>query len=337
MAYDSRIADPQTGRYQRLTPRGAALSAELVRLTGPDWGPGTTIDSNFWTIFNNGAGSGVALSGGVVTLTSGTANNGEGNFTSVRKARYVTTLTNYYHACANLSATGGANTTRIFGPFTYAAAPAVQDGFYFSYNGTTSTLSVNAVNAGGAATSVASGSFNGEVTSYTLDANMHVFDIMYNMSAVYFIIDNVLIHKMAPTTAPLSSTMTLQCSAACFNSASGTVSAGLVIWENTIMRCGSTTCRPQSAYIFSGGNGNVLLKRGAGTLQRLVLNNPGTNTNTLSIYDGLDATGTLKAVITNVSTSGAVGAFTEFNMDFYTGLFMVAATGTASVWTVIYD
>ncbi len=136
-------------------------------------------DANFWTLSNTGTGSGANIgstTAGVATLTSGTANSGNGQIISVKTAQFIVGSPHRYLGFVRLTATAVANTTRSWGAFTVSAAATPADGFYFSVNGT-GVLSVNSIK-GGSVTSVASGSFNGTISQFATDTNTHTYEII---------------------------------------------------------------------------------------------------------------------------------------------------------------
>lgn len=79
-------------------------------------------------------------------------------------------------------------------------------------------------------------------------------------------------------------------------------------------------------------NGTTLVRTGPGVLHGISINTKGASSNTIKIYDGLTAGGTLKATIDSTITTGPW----MFDMDFITGLTIVIATGTAADITVLW-
>lgn len=328
MSYFQRVfpSDRQIQKDWRINPIGSGMVEEFTRLIGTMFG--STIDTNFWTATNNGTASASGVASGIATLTSGTSNSGHGSIKTVRPARFVFVNPNMVRIAARITATNVANNTRRWGAFTATVAnpPVPQEGFSFEYTGT--TLSVCRY-VGASQTKIDSGSFNGEVASYTLDTNVHAFEILYFVMGVWFFIDGVLIHKFAPTTAGIAGAFDFPVMASSVNSAGGTSSAVLEVWAGSIFRQGKLETMP--AYFHFTTAASTLLKRGAGSLHRITLNNP---TGTLiTIYDGIDATG---AVIGIVNTPATANPMTlDYHIQFFTGLFMVT-TGT---WdgTIVYE
>lgn len=326
--------DSQSNRYQQISPNNEAIVEETTRLLGGTFR--TAIDTNFWTFANNGAASAAGVSNYVATLTSGTANSGYGYFTSVGLARYLFSDSNVCRIAARLVSTGGAGTTRLWGVINFTGSPpALSDGFYFSYDGSSSTLSVNSISGGVVTNAINSGSFNGQTASYTVDTNVHFYEIVYDISGAWFYVDGVLLHTMTPTTVQLSQNMTLGLTALCQNSLSGTTSASLEIWTTAVIRLGQSNPHPSTAHINSLGT--TTLKLGPGSFHRLIINTPGSNNNTLTIYDNTTNSGKIVAVVNGTATSGATVASLDYEADFFIGLTIVNANGSSGDYTFVYE
>lgn len=328
--------DNQIPKIQRISPIGGALVEQTTRLVGANFG--SAIDTNFWTAANNGAASASGVASGIATLVSGTANNGYGNITSTRKARFLFANPNMYRGAIRVTAANVANCTRRFGAFTPAANPynTPTNGFGFEISAT-GVLSCKTWSNGSVANAVNSGSFNGQVTAYTIDTNVHAYEIIYFVMEVWFFVDGVLLHKFTPTTAVLTQDLVLPITTTIFNSAGGTTSGTMEFWASSILRFGKELTRPRSARIST--NATTVLKIGAGTIHSVVLNNSPTVNHTLTIYDNTAASGTILNVFTaSASQIPFEITFSPLGLDFYTGLTLVTATGaTPGDWLVIYD
>ncbi len=296
---------------------------------------GTTTDTNFWTTAHSGAGS-VADTGattlGVATLVSGTVNSGYGSLQSVRVSRFVFGNQVRFRGLICVPTVVEANSTRAWGAVTLSTV-APQDGFFFSLSGA-GVLSVNwAYN--GSVTSVASGSFNGLVSKYTVDTNVHVYEIQYFMASAQFFIDGVLIHSIVPSTAQLVSTFHLPVSAWSANSASGTTSATLQVFASTIHRLGQVDTATKSYYSAAISAGTVL-KYGPGLVHDIIIGSP-TAGYTITLYDNTAGNGTVLWASGTISSGGNPSPFALHfgSMPFYTGLTLVS-TGTSS-FTVMYE
>jgi len=325
-----RLNDGQTGRQARINPGSGALSVDqTIRLIGPQF-VGSTIDDNFWTLANNGTASGGALANGLVTLTSGTDNSGSGSLTSVQHARFLFVNPNEFRMITRVTDTTVADCTRRWGAIDVTAGTpwTLNNGFYFSLDGA-GALSVNYKTAGTGATSVASGAFNGDVTTYTVDTNAHAYEILYFEAKIWFVIDTVLIHSVPATTAKLTNDFNLHIGAESVNSGSGTTSGVLEVFASSILRIGSPSTVPICSNITT--NSTNILKRSSGRLHRITVNDFG-NANTITVYDNSAASGVIMATIGSTNE----GPF-EFDCEFQTGLTIVQSGGTASDITVVYD
>ncbi len=313
----------QFGFYGSFTPLRDLKTIEPYRLVGSVFS--TSNDPQFWTLSNSGTASAATINV-IATLTSGTSNNGYGQITSVRSGRFVFANPNQFRCLARVTNTTVSGCSRRWGAFTVSTTTP-QNGFYFELSGT-GNLSVNCV-AGGVITSVASGSFNGDINSYTMDTNVHAYEIIYLLANVYFYIDNVLVHTFTPTTSMISNTFTLPCTATSVNSGTGTTSGVIEVWALTILRLGKE--QTESKYTHISTATTTVLKIGSGTLHSIIANNP-TNNN-ITIYDNTAGSGTIIGIIN--PGSSAVPFQLSYNTPFFTGLTIVTA-GSPDL-TVTYE
>lgn len=329
---DIHLLEPGTGFHTRMTPLGDLRSVNPFRLVGS--GFDTAIDIRFWTVTNSGAGSAAGVANSIATLTSGTANSGYGQIQTVRKARFIFAHPHQFRAAIRLPDTTEANNTREFGPFNTSAAVTPSDGFAFSFDAA-GALTLKAYKNGSVSYSEVSGNFNGEVSSYTIDTNVHVFEIQYFVMGAWFWIDGVLIHKFTPTTTPFANTLTTNATAFSRNSAGGTESADLEVWAMNIVRLGRDITHPMYYYHAAGTTAGVTLKVGAGNIHHAIVSQI-SNNSVVTLYDSTSASGTV------IWTSGAMTAnampYTlEFdNIGFNTGL-TFAVTGAACSLVWVYE
>lgn len=308
------------GRRGEFTQVRDLRIAEQFRIAGSQF-IGTTIDTNFWTSTVSGAAAANTQATGLLTAAGGTDNAGHAMLRSARTARFIFANPMVWRGALRAPTVVVANSVRTWGVFTHTAG-VPQNGFYFSLSAA-GVLSV--VRATGASpTAVASGSFNGEVTSYTLDTNVHAFEIHYFVMQVQFYIDDVLIHTLTPTTAALEATaLNLPI---CFGVLNTAASAGATLqcWATNTSRLGREQTSPRS-YRQSGTTAGVVLKYGPGQLHQVNVSAVSNNA-TITLYDNTAASGTV------LWTSGAMGTnTTPFTVDlheipFETGLTIVIAT-----------
>lgn len=294
---------------------------------------GTNIDTNFWTATTDAdVSSTVTQATSLMTLASGTANSGYANVVSVRPGRFIFAHPMLWRGAVRVTSAAVTLNTRRWGAFTTSGTPpAPQEGFYFEVSaaGVLSVVSCT----GGTPNAVSSGSFNGEVSSYTLDTNVHAYEITYFVMGAWFSIDGVLIHTFTPTTAKLAA-MDLNIQVTSVNGASGTTSGVVELWASTLMRLGRDVTLPRSATFTATTAGNTL-KIGPGTVHALSVSSVGANS-AITVYDNTAASGT------TLWASGAMGATTQpFDVDlhnspFYTGLTIVIATSNCNL-TVLYE
>ncbi len=329
------LRDPQILRQMRINPGSGSLIADsTTRLVGTMFA--ATLDTNFWTVANNGTASAAGVGSGIVTLTSGTSNSGYGDIISVRHGRFLFVNPNLFRMAARLTAATVTNCTRIVGACDVTAGnpPTLNNGFYFAYDAA-GVLSVNHKVTGSAAVSVASGDFNGEVTTFAADTNVHAYEILYFVMAAWFFIDGILIHKFTPTTAILDDDLNVHCFAEVFNSAGGTTSGSLEVWASSILRLGKELTRPTYKNANSNSASAVICKYGPGTLHSIIVNKAGNTSNSLTLYDNT----TNSAPVIGVYDTNQVreSQFGPTGLDFQNGLTYVLNSGTAADVTIIYD
>jgi hypothetical protein len=314
-----------------MNPLGHLSVQQPFRLVGTTFGAST--DTNFWTAATTGAGSSAATASGITTLASGTANNGYGQFQSTRSARFLFAHAHLFRAAIRVSTVAVALNTRRWGAFTTTATTTPSNGVYFELSAA-GVLSCVCCSAG-TPNAVASGSFNGGVvTSYTVDTNVHAYEIIHYTMGAWFFIDGVLIHRFTPTTAVLYQTLTTPVTFTSINGAAGVTSGPLECWNAMILRLGRDATEHRHFYQ-SGTVAAQVLKIGAGNLDRIAVSGVAVNS-AITLYDNTAASGTV------LWASGAMGATTQpfgvdlGNIPFFTGLTLTIATASSTV-TVMYE
>jgi hypothetical protein len=308
----------------RSGPLGTLDVDQPYRLVGAAF-TGTTIDTTFWTATSGGTGASVsAATPGIVILTSGTAAAGYANFTTIRTARFIFAHPHKFRCFVRLTAAIVANSTRRWGAFTAAGGPPTVpvDGFWFEQTAA-GVLTVNCRNNSGTITTVSSGAFNGNISTYVVDTNTHAYEIIYFLGSATYFIDNELVHTFRPTTTMLSSTFTLPVQ---FQSTSSAIASSAVmeVWAGMILRLG----RESSAPIWvnrAGAIAATVIKSGPGILKSLSVNSDGIN-GTIILYDALTATNPIMTITAN----NMVPTVWNLDLPFYTGL-TYALTGAQDV------
>ena len=69
------------------------------------------------------------------------------------------------------------------------------------------------------------------------------------------------------------------------------------------------------------GAGSTLIKTGSGWLSSININTPATSSATLTVYDGVDASGSVLGILDISKQAGTTGGFSPW--PFQTGLFVV--------------
>lgn len=308
------------------TPMGEMRMVEPFRLVGATF-EGTTIDPNFWVTSATGTGAAIAQGNAQLLFTSGTGSGAVVTAYTNRRARYVGGSAMRYRTVRQLDA-GTANNKRRFGVGWGASMPTVTDGAYFQLSGTIFSV---VTCKGGVETVVSSGSFNGTLgATYTPGTGVLTYEIYWTNSKVYFVIGGILLHTVSATSATWANTMNFHAFADSVNSGTAT-SVTMATRVATIYRLGKAETAPKT-YYQHGANAGAVLKYGPGRLKRVIVN-ASSNSTTFSLYDN---TTNSNPIALSTFPSSAVPTSIDYDLDFYTGLYLVTA-GTATDLLVIYE
>lgn len=314
------------------TPMRDMKIVEPVRLVGTTFA--SAIDTNFWTATNTGAASASGVANAIATISSGTANNGFGKLQSVRVARFQFAHPLLWRGAVRLNATTVAQNTAYWGPFS-ESSQAPQNGPYFSVS-PTGVLSLNMA-SGGSVTSIASGSFNGDVSELATDTNVHAYEIVYFTMGAWFYVDNVLLHKFTPTTAVLYQSLETPITIMSVNSGSGTTNRTIECWNASIIKWGRHLTAPASKTQV-GTTAGVTWKSGPGIVHAIAISGITTGS-TVTLYDNTAASGTVlwtSGSQTIASQSNNLPYSIPMELPFYTGLTLVIS-GAAANATISYE
>ena len=306
------------------SPLNELLQHSPLRLVGQGF-TGTTLDTVAWSTSASGSGAVTLTGDSTATLTTGATANSSINLSSTRAARFMFGYANMFRAVVSTGDAGTANNVRSIG------VDNGTDGLGFTWNGTAFGIYYknNSV-----VTNITSG-FNGDLgTTYTWSTTPRALEIVYFTTGFWFFVDDQLLHTIALSTlsAPLTQSLSLPLAASNTNSGGSTTNLTLKIWNQTVFRLGNEYQRPKYANITT--NTTTTLKLGAGTLRKIIINTNGSTNNTATIYDNTTGSGTKIGTIT---TSTAVGGTFEYDLDFFAGLTIVTANGSAANLTVVYD
>lgn len=313
---DVQLID-EYGWESELTPQGEVRTVAPFRLVGAQF-TGNTVDSNFWTA-SAGTGGTVSQANQLLTLATGVTDDNDVSVTSVRKARYIGGSSNRFRGNFAFGDTGVAGNVRRFGAYD------ANDGFFIELNGTNIRFGIRKAAAD---TIIAQASWNVN-TTFTIDTNIHTYEIYWTNKSVWFNIDDSLKHKASATTAPLVGNLVLPIKMENNNGAGLASNKNLYVANAVIHRLGLEHTLPMAKYV--SGATSAVLKYGGGKVQRIIFT-PGANNNTLILYDNTSGTTELLKV---TGQTGVTYAF-EANAPFYTGLFY-SMTGANSSATIIYE
>lgn len=312
----NQIIDQQTGKSTAVTPIRELKTTSAVRLIGTSFNG--TKDTNFWT--ETVTGSGAITSSGQISMVTGTTANSTAKYVTVRSARFVPSSANQFRGVVRFTTAGTLKNLRRVGAYD------ANNGFFFQLSGTTFSVGSRKSTVD---TLVNSGSFNGASTSYTLDTNVHRFNIDYTNLSAQFYIDDVLIHTISSTTDPSVITLTLPITFENNNSDGGVANVTLDIRVANIVRLGNLSTQPTSKFQ-SGTTAGLVLKYGAGNIHGLIVSAI-INNSVITLYDNTAASGTV------IWASGAMGAQTQpFGLEFHdisfsTGLTLVISAANCNV------
>jgi hypothetical protein len=309
------------GFLLRGTSFGNLRTVSPVRLAGATFS-GSSVSTLFYTTTVVGSGT-VTQGNQAQTLATGVTANSSAEIMTTAVARYVGETPNQLVSAIQLGDTGTTNNVRRWGAYNGT------DGTYYKLSGT--TLSVCTV-AGGVETAVASSSWNRSTTVPTL-TSLNVFEILYTVLNVYFVINGVLAHIASFPSAPWTYNLHFPTFMDNTNSGGSTTNVTMSSRGLLIERLGHFETQPRFYHIT--GAATSTLKGGPGVLQKVIIGTAATTgTSSLTVYDSTTGSGTVITVITLPNSASAVSL--QFDLPFNIGLTIVSA-GSAWDVTVIYE
>jgi hypothetical protein len=298
------------GNLVKISPQGGLRTTPACKLIGASFN-GTTIDANFWAFTGSAGGTGVQT-GGQYELRTNTTANALTALQSVRTSRYINGCSNVCRILADYGGAGVLKNTKRWGVFT-GTANAPTDGAMFELINTVPSI---ATYKAGTPTRVTNGNFNGEygTTINAIPSGCQTFEIVYTNKVVWFMFNNLLVHKIDATADTWADTMSLPLRAENNNTDSGVVDTSLKIRSFSVYRYGDALARPQWKNQVGAVTASIL-KRGPGTLHRVCINTS-PNGAIVTLYDALTATNPICVI--NPATD--YSAVMVYELDFYTGL-----------------
>lgn len=307
-----------------VTPMSELKTTTSYRLAGVAIS-GSTVDTNFWQSTATGSGN-VTQSNGEMVIADGTTASSSIRVQSIRRARYLPGMCNYYRGQVRCPTQAGA-CTRRWGAYD------TTDGYFYQYDGTNVSLMSRKSSVD---TTTSNGSFNGTYgVAYSMDNTNRTYEIYWTNSNAYFYISNVLLHTLSAPTLPLVSTPHLLIGMECVNGTGNTANNNIMVRSATINRLGAAETAPMYAYATTSSASAVVLKYGPGRLHKVVINSLGTGANTLTLYDNTAIANPF--AIFSTSATSSFGSI-DYHLDFFTGLSYVlnGGTGAANV-TIVYE
>lgn len=309
------------------TESNQLMIAENNRIAGGVFN-GSTPDTNFYTTALVANGTATIVNSELnlaVTTDSGSSSLVYTN----AKARCIGGNMNQYRERIRLSDTGKTNNSRKWG---LTETNAFLNAVYFQLSGT--TFSIVAKTNGLSDIVVNNGSFNGTVSSYTLDTNYHLYTINYVNGLFKLYIDDVLIHTFKETTTIICGTRHLRAFSQNINTGIGS-SCNIYCRFMTIVMFGNRKTQPKY-YFQSGTTAGILLKTGIGSLHSIVLSGI-VNNAVVTLYDGLTTGGSV-IWSSGSMTNQTVPFVIPFNdgIQFLDGLYLTITVANCNA-QVIYE
>jgi hypothetical protein len=312
---------------------GSTMTDQLMvsiptRLSGGVFN-GSAPDTNFYesTIVANGNAT---ITGNTLCLTT-TVDSGSSIQANAKSlARYMGASMNSFRSIIKLGDTGTANNTRQWGVYN---GLTFTDGFFFQLSGTTFSI---VSRTGSSDVPVNSGSFNGDVISWTVDTNFHTYEILYTNKVIEFYIDSVRIHSIRETSTSICNTRHFKPFGKNTNTGVGSV-CNIYCQVISISRFGASSSQAKT-YFQQGTTAGVQLKIGPGAIH--ILNISGVvNSSVVTLYDGTSTAGTViwaSGSMSNQTVPFGVPLDSSGGTAFENGLFL-AITGAASNCFVKYE
>ena len=323
------LMDTQTASPAFVLPNGVVNVSEIIRLTGGNFGTVSSLLAHNWRTGVVGSGS-ASVTNGELILATGTTANSSVAVDSFRKAPFSAATFNLSHLAFAMPNPFNANVTRRFGVFEPNSSPI--NGMYFEFfGGTGSDVSCNlvTVKAGVEVDRFTEGQFNGGNT-LVKDANIHVYENVYNAGTIFWFQDRKLIHRSSAPTTSAFATPDLRVGSQILNTGGNTTNNTLVSRGKAISRIGVNNAIPRFFRIISSGT--FIIKNSSGRLKHVTINRKGAGSATIDIYNNTAGSGDIIASIDTQVVQGTV----TYDCTFDIGLTLVVS-GVNVGLTVSYE
>jgi hypothetical protein len=309
------------------TPTGEQRVASLSLLVGAPF-EGDSLDTKFWNNVDVNGGS-VTVGDGTATIKTGVTADGAEIFWSARRSQYIPGSSCRFRAVVQYTDAGDVDNKVRFGIAYGSSMPAVTDAAFLVFQDGIFKIHLY---SGGILTEITS--FNGSLgTSFFPGVEMKSYEIYFNVNAVYFTVDESLLHTYKPINGRWSGTSEFFIYADNINTNGHAVNHEFLIHSAGINRFGKF----EAQHVSDSQQGTIaskLLKSGVGVLVSLSVSGVANNS-VITLYDNTDSSGDI------LWTSGAMGAqATPFdvninNIPFNIGL-TLSITGANSNVTTVY-
>ena len=320
------IFDPETGVPGLVTPAGAIKMSELTHLTGDAFGRGP-LNSDTWVTALSGGGTVTEASGELVLNTNGGANAIAG-INTLAKGRFYPGHFNTAHIAAQLSDVwASADTVAEWGAFD-PTNTVDGDGIFIRYTGGEFNI---VTRKAGVDTVVNEADFTGFIPAKTNLTT--VYEVGFNAGTARFYQGPNVFHVESARAGPYVTTPHLRAGARLYNINGSTEAHDLRFRAIGLYRVGRPFAVPD--FVFVGNVGGTLVKDTPGTIHRMIVSRSGggASSETVEVYDGVDATGRVIAII---PLEGNTNVSFEMGTVFNDGLFLDLSSGQFDV-TVLFD
>lgn len=287
------LFDNENSAKPAIAPSGTIETGELIRLIGGNF-EGAALPAPLWQTLDVNGGATTVTDGELLLQTNTTA-DGETRIQSVPRAEFVTATFNKAHLAFGFGDFTATDVVCEFGMFDPVAPTFSGDGVFFRNN--SGTITIVRLSGGVEVETVAEADFNGNPVNrnqpnllFIKDNDIHVFEIQYNAGRIDFFQDRRLVHRMRSLTSVAYETTHLTLGASIANINGNTANNTLRTRGFSCSRIGTASSQPDSITISAAGTG--LLKNAPGVVDRVIINDTGTGTATLNIFDGVAAVGT---------------------------------------------
>lgn len=309
-----RSINDHYGNTTHISTNGKLLIATSYRLVGAGF-QGPSLASGTWVVTTGNGGS-VIQNNNMVILNTNGSGNATGILRSVPVARYVQDNHHYFSAKLQTTNTGNINNIQRWGAYTDT------NGCFFekTFSGINCVMRKNGID-------YPNFLHNWNYFQTPIGSGMRVYEIFYRTKGTIFVIDNIQ-HEYFAEYDTWTNNYSLPIAAENININDGKENTSLMIRSMYITRMGVPMSN--SRYRHMGSSDSAMLIKGTAGLLKTIMINQKTSAGNTTLYDGLNNTGSVIAILNANSIQGPM----EYNIEFYNGLYIEGNTGDL---TIVYE